>query len=224
MDGRTRRNNTKSLGGKSSASSKSMMVIGTLALLAILTVVHLQTPNGKIKEVPEDKLDLCGIKFLHIRKAGGTYIGNTLRTWLRNENRYNCCGVSQNGHRCGNAPSFYSSASYDNWTCPNFHFVENEYNSYNPDVLDVPCILSVTSIRDPIQRIISHFLYNINWKQFKLNNPNISSDEISYNLALGNESLWHSFMDEGSQCPKSFWKNYVPNYLSFALDPWYGDP
>lgn len=69
---------------------------------------------------------MCGVFFLHIRKAGGTFVGNVLREWLRNNQEHQCCGAFKTPGRlpCPQAPLFYRSDSYNNWTCPDFHFLE----------------------------------------------------------------------------------------------------
>ena len=172
----------------------------------------------------EDK-KMCGIMFLHICKAGGTYIGNTMRAWLyepdvRNEETYQCCI----NDLCPSAPKFWESSQHQFWNCTknDFHFVENEYNPYNRDVLDVPCIVTITSIRDPIQRVISHFLY-----EFKDANILMKGKPRTIELEdqiIANETLWNAYLDKGSSCPDHFWNhNHISNYTSLALDPWYGD-
>jgi len=170
------------------------------------------------------KKESCGVVFLHLRKTGGSYIGNILRWWLRKTTE--CCGFGAESTRCPSAPKFMLSKTYQNWTCPSLHFAEQEYNLYNPQVLDLPCVFSVTSIRDPVSRIVSHFLYEHatpHQKDFKARYPNASRGEMCTSF-LRNETMWASYLDQGEPCPKHFWnQNALPNYFSYALDPWYAD-
>lgn len=184
--------------------------------------------NDSAAEFNQTKIKKCGIMFLHMRKTGGTFIGNALRVWLRTETTHRCCGISKQSRiktPCPSAPHFYDSRNYDNWTCSEFHFVEQEYNSYNPDILDISCMVTITSIRDPVQRIISLFLYDfVNIPGFKKAHPNITSNKEMYNVLLQNESLWNSYLDKADYCPGHFFgPSKIVNYYSFALDPWYGN-
>ena len=109
------------------------------------------------------------VLFVHMRKAGGSSVGNYMRQWLLNSG---CC---PNG-ACRAAPYWMSSENEaGNWNCrglggnKSIHFREDEYHCLGPS-LDPPYkavpslvnfrVVAVTILRHPVDRIISQWWYH----------------------------------------------------------------
>lgn len=160
-----------------------------------------------------------GLLFLHMRKAGGTYIGQTLRRFLRDQTP-SCC-LTGREFSCRPAPWFYQSHHGNrSWKCQEFHFKEVEHNFIEPALLDEPSVISVTHIRHPLERIVSSFMYESReFKEFAASYELSGTEQwlIRY-AALRNETLWTSYLDRPRKPVKGFWGGqYVANYYAHAL-------
>lgn len=99
------------------------------------------------------------IYFVHMRKCGGSTIGAYVRLWLKERG---CCSPPE---ECKLAPFFMSSLALDTrkWQCHDLHFVENEYHCLGAAPSFASTTLNyifITSLRHPIDRIVSTFWYH----------------------------------------------------------------
>lgn len=181
----------------------------------IMNMLFRPIPEASI--LTEEKTK-TGLFFVHMRKCGGSSIGEYMRLHMRP-----CCQEA-----CPLAGTMYKSDEIKNWNC-DFYFRETEFNYPNLGVLSNKSIVSITHLRDPIDRIISQYLYIMDNDELKSFLARKTSDPLFYKKkmdltalfqrALRNETMWNSFLNtaDKQQPPRHLYKQYIPNYFSKTL-------
>eukprot|EP00038_Savillea_parva_P010944 m.193973 g.193973 ORF g.193973 m.193973 type:complete len:441 (-) comp19087_c0_seq1:164-1486(-) len=178
------------------------------------TPVTAQPMNHRDEEEHEQQ---GGVYFVHMRKCGGSTIGKYLRSVLKANSQ--CC--TDDPKSCRAQPHWGRSIPGPEWACPNFHFQEEEYACISPQAFHHPDGVTVTTLRHPVDRIISLFYYDSkiygNWaiahsgcpppetsrSTISTCNHKFRASKEAKELASRNVTLWREYLNEAVVHPFS---------------------